>query len=70
MKAKWNRGSTVAGGAGPVGMHLSQQRERCFLSSHGLVLASSGNIAQSVYWNQGRIWPLLLPLGGKEHAAT
>lgn len=34
------RGFSVAG-AGPVGAHLSQQRDVCFLSSHGPVLGVS-----------------------------
>lgn len=35
---------------GPVGMHLCQQRDLCFLWSHG------DHHTQSVYWGQGRPW--------------
>lgn len=33
------------------------------------VMARPGSVIQPVYWNQGRIRPLLLPLSGREHAA-
>lgn len=56
---------------GPVGMHLSGQRDLCFLGRHGLVLAGSGNITLSLFTGtkEGYGPPASVPRW-REHAAT
>lgn len=57
--------------AGPVGMHLSQQRDLCFLQSHSLIVTGSRNITLSLFTGLAEGYStLLVTLSGREHSAT
>ena len=57
--------------AGPIGMHLSKQRDLCFLQSHSLILAGSRNITLSLFTGptEGH-GPLILLHIGRGQMAT